>query len=93
MLKKTFMLTLPALVVSLQILAATAQQSTNSNVNEKYRYLKRDHVDSTDTLAIPLDESEIEQEEEINLDEGKKVFELPSGSESSKPANPSTINH
>lgn len=44
---------------------------------EKYEILKKDQIDSTDTLAIPFDDSEVEDEEEVNRIEGKKVFNLP----------------
>lgn len=38
--------------------------------------MQRDEIDDTDTYAIPLDSSEIEDEEEINRLEQKKVFNL-----------------
>lgn len=45
---------------------------------EKDEIIKRNQIDDTDTLAIPFDDSEVEDEEEINQLEGKKVFNLPS---------------
>ena len=48
-----------------------------SNYEEKVDLIKRDQIDNTDTLAIPFDDSEIEDEEEINHLEQKKVFDLP----------------
>ena len=39
--------------------------------------MMRDQNESTDTLAIPFDDSEIEDEEEINRDEKRKLFQIP----------------
>lgn len=44
---------------------------------EEYNILKRDQVDTTDTLAIPYDDSEVEDEEEVDRIEGKDLFRLP----------------
>ena len=44
---------------------------------EKYKIIERDEIDNSNTLAIPFDDSEVEDEEEINRDEGKEVFSLP----------------
>lgn len=44
---------------------------------EKYQILKTDQIDPTSSLAIPFDDSEVEDEEEVNQIEGKKVFDLP----------------
>lgn len=51
-----------------------------SNVHEQedeYDIMERDEIDDTDVLAIPFDESEVEDEEQIDLDEKKDVFHLP----------------
>lgn len=45
--------------------------------DEEYYILNRDEIDNSNTLAIPFDDSEIEDEEEINRDEKKDVFPLP----------------
>lgn len=45
--------------------------------NEKYDIMHRNQIDDTDVLAIPLDDSEVEDEEEINQLEKKEVFDLP----------------
>lgn len=44
---------------------------------DEYDILERDEIDDTDTLAIPFDDSEVEDEEQIDLDEKKDVFHLP----------------
>lgn len=36
--------------------------------------IERDEIDDTDTLAIPLDSSELEDEEQINWGEQRPVF-------------------
>lgn len=48
-----------------------------NQTQEKYSIMKRDQVEPTDSLAIPFDESEIEDEEQIDLDDKKDVFDLP----------------
>lgn len=42
-----------------------------------YDIIERNQIDNTDTLAIPLDDSEVEDEEEINKAEGRNTFKLP----------------
>lgn len=55
-----------------------AKQQSAEVQNEKYNILNRDEfVDDTDTLAIPLDDSEIEDEEEVDRILKKNVFPLP----------------
>lgn len=54
-----------------------AQLSAHSNTDAKYEIMRRDQIDTTDALAIQLDDSEVEDEEEVNLLEGKEVFDLP----------------
>ena len=56
--------------------AKASQQSTETQ-NEEYNLLKRDQVEPTSTLAIPFDDSEVEDEEEVNRIEGKDLFDLP----------------
>jgi hypothetical protein len=55
--------------------------ATNSTAadeeDEEYEILDRDQIENTDTLAIPLDDSEVEDEEEVNRAEKKEVFNLP----------------
>lgn len=43
---------------------------------EKEQIMKYDQVDSTDALAIPLDDSEVEDEELIEEMEGQDTFPL-----------------
>jgi len=45
--------------------------------NGYYNIMKKDQIDNSNTLAIPFDDSEIEDEEEINRDERKNTFSLP----------------
>lgn len=45
--------------------------------DQHYNIIKRDQVDRTDALAIPLDDSEVEDEEEIDRLERKNTFKLP----------------
>ncbi len=44
---------------------------------DEYDIMERNAIDDTDTLAIPFDDSEVEDEEEINQLEKKEVFQLP----------------
>ena len=50
-----------------------------AETKEKDYIIRRDEIDNTDVLAIPLDDSEIEDEEEINQAEKRDVFPLPRG--------------
>jgi hypothetical protein len=50
---------------------------TKGSANEQYDIMRRDEIDTTNTLAIPLDTSEVEEEEEINRAEQRNVFSLP----------------
>lgn len=45
--------------------------------DDEYDIMERDEIDDTDTYAIPFDDSEIEDEEEINQAEKKEVFPIP----------------
>jgi uncharacterized protein YabE (DUF348 family) len=53
------------------------QNTVNSKTEEKFDIMRRNEIDSTDALAIPFDDSEVEDEEEINRAEKKQVFPLP----------------
>lgn len=54
-----------------------AMNKNAAETKEKDYIMRRDQIDNTDTLAIPLDDSEIEDEEEINRAEKRDVFPLP----------------
>lgn len=57
---------------------SSSRPATNAaQQDEYYNIMKRDQIDNTNVLAIPLDDSEIEDEEEINRDEHKETFPLP----------------
>ena len=53
------------------------EEEEDDEEDEYYEILNRDQIDNSNTLAIPFDDSEIEDEEEIDRDEGKDVFHLP----------------
>lgn len=58
----------------------TDQQKNGTNVqptNEKYELMNRDQKEGTDIFGIPLDESAIEDEAQIDRDEKKDVYPLP----------------
>jgi hypothetical protein len=55
----------------------TATKNDSSPTQEKYDIMRRNEIDDTDVLAIPFDDSEVEDEEEINQAEKKEVFSLP----------------
>lgn len=64
--------------------SVTAQNTPSSDTTsktpvqeEEYNIMKRDQIDNTNTLAIPFDDSEVEDEEEIDRLEGKNTFDLP----------------
>lgn len=61
--------------------AATPAEGQKANpsaaTDDKYEIMKRDQREGTDVFAIPLDESDIEDEEQIDRDEKKDVFPLP----------------
>jgi hypothetical protein len=57
--------------------AQPSQTATGSKTQEKIDIINRDQIDSTDIYAIPLDDSEVEDEEELNRLERKEVFPLP----------------
>lgn len=54
-----------------------ASKEDRSTTQEKFNIMERDENEDTDTLAIPLDDSEVEDEEQLNYDEGKNEFNLP----------------
>lgn len=62
---------------ALLIAAPPPKAPASDSAQEKYDIIKRDQIDSTDTYAIPLDDSEVEDEEELNRIENKQVFPLP----------------
>ncbi|CAF24284.1 hypothetical protein [Candidatus Protochlamydia amoebophila] len=56
---------------------SSTQVDSNSRVDAKYEIMRRNGIDNTDVLAIPLDDSEVEDQEEVNQVEKKEVFALP----------------
>jgi hypothetical protein len=66
---------------------ADATAERNKKTNEKYEILRRDQIDTTDTLAIPFDDSEVEDEEEVNRAEKREVFDLPRAPEARQTPN------
>ena len=63
--------------VSNQTQPNNSTQKDNSIVQQKFDIMERDENEDTDTLAIPFDDSEVEDEQEVNEIEGKEVFQLP----------------
>lgn len=57
--------------------ASKAAASHVQEEEDEYDIMDRDEIDDTDALAIPFDDSEVEDEEQIDLDEKKDVFHLP----------------
>ncbi|WP_042281795.1 hypothetical protein [Candidatus Protochlamydia sp. R18] len=57
--------------------SSSTQADSNSRVDAKYEIMRRNGIDDTDVLAIPLDDSEVEDQEEVNRIEKKEVFALP----------------
>lgn len=51
--------------------------AAQSSSAEKYKIMKDDNIENSDVLAIPLDDSEIEDEEEINFSQKREEFQLP----------------
>lgn len=76
---RTYSLCFALLISSpLMLMGATTNQSgSNASTQEKFNLMERDEKNGTDALAIPFDESEIEDEQQINMDEKKDVFQLP----------------
>ncbi len=52
-------------------------QSQASKTEARFNIMNRDQADGSDIYAIPYDDSEIEDEEEINRWQKKEVFPLP----------------
>lgn len=75
--KRQVALSLMTLWISTFSMTLQAQQSNAAKLDEKYDIMKRDQIDETDIYAIPYDDSEVEDEEEINRDEKRDVFPLP----------------
>jgi len=63
---------------------SAAKNQSDSNVEEKYNLMKRDENSPTDALAIPFDDSEVEDETEVNRDDKREVFSLPNPPQSQK---------
>lgn len=57
--------------------AQPSQSAAGSKTQEKFNIIDRDQVDETDIYAIPYDDSEVEDEEQLNRLERKEVFPLP----------------
>ena len=57
--------------------AHPSQDATDLRAKEKSNIIMRDQIDNTDVYAIPFDDSEVEDEEEINRLEKREVFPLP----------------
>jgi hypothetical protein len=84
--KKSLVLSLMALnlsLIALNIEAAPNMPQSNYNNNQsnynqapEARIIKRDEIDNTDVYAIPLDSSEVEDEEEIDRLYKKDEFHL-----------------
>lgn len=55
-----------------------------AETKDKDYIMRRDQIENTDVLAIPLDDSEVEDEEEINRAEKREVFPLPRGQDTQK---------
>jgi hypothetical protein len=61
-----------------QFLPAESQSNSNpSKTNEKFEVIQRDQIDNTDTYAIPIDSSEVEDEQQINRNAKKQIFSIP----------------
>lgn len=54
-------------------------QEDKALTDEKFNIMERDENEDSDTLAIPFDDSEVEDEEEIDRIEDKNEFNLPKG--------------
>lgn len=71
-------LVLTAVFLSAFCLTLNAAPNNNSsNASEKYRIMSDDNIDNTDTLTIPLDDSEVEDEMLINYSNKKEDFDVP----------------
>ncbi len=60
-----------------QVKPTSPNANQNTKVDEKYNIMLRDEHSGTDALAIPFDDSEVEDEVEINRDDKREVFSLP----------------
>jgi hypothetical protein len=56
---------------------SSLHHENSSETQEKFNLMERDENEDSDTLAIPFDDSEVEDEEEIDAAEKKNVFDLP----------------
>jgi hypothetical protein len=83
---------LVAVALTTLTLSAHAQNKTtaltpaekNARFDKQVEIIHRDQVDNTDVYAIQLDDSEVEDEQELNTLEGKKVFDLPEAAQPAK---------
>jgi hypothetical protein len=57
--------------------ASSTRQAEVDEEEDEYDVMDRDQVDDSDVLAIPFDDSEFEDEEDVNRMEGRDVFNLP----------------
>jgi hypothetical protein len=55
----------------------TSDRDEEDEDDDEYDLLDRDEIDNSNTLAIPFDDSELEDEEEIDRDEKTDTFYLP----------------
>lgn len=70
---------IPLVLISLQVQAAAAapqNQKLPDTFEEKTAIMKDDENEDTDTLAIPLDDSNVEDEIQINIDQKKNPNDL-----------------
>lgn len=98
MLKKTIsLLSLASILLTMSIQAANAVPKNTPidhvSTREKDEIMKLDEADGTDTLAIPLDESEVEDDIQLDMDEHRPLkLDLPGqtnpNSQPQRPANP-----
>lgn len=56
---------------------ACCEGAENSSMARKVEVIREDQLDGTDTYAIPLDESNVEDERQINRAARKEVFSVP----------------
>lgn len=55
----------------------SSNPNSQSQTEARFNIMNRDQADGSDIYAIPYDDSEIEDEEEINRWQKKEVFPLP----------------
>lgn len=62
---------------SLALTFACCEAVENSSMEKRSEVIREDQLDGTDTYAIPLDESNVEDERQINRAARKEVFSIP----------------